>query len=128
MTRDRVEHEVTMIIVGLGFQDQQALWHRGAPGDRCGRGHLGAERQCTVVTDVVNERVRGRLAGDDRKGDPSPVRRYHAPLIRDVVLDPVTEVFLAQHLGGNYEPIDDDLANSSAQVKAGADLLPGLEK
>jgi len=38
----------------------------------------------------------------------------------------ITEAFLAQHLGGRYEPIDDELAKSSAQVEAGASLIPGL--
>lgn len=39
----------------------------------------------------------------------------------------VTEAFLAQHLGGQYEPIDDDVRNSSAEVKVGAELIPGLD-
>jgi dipeptidyl aminopeptidase/acylaminoacyl peptidase len=39
----------------------------------------------------------------------------------------ITETFLAQHLGGRYEPIDDDVRKSSAQIPAGAELLPGLE-
>ena len=39
----------------------------------------------------------------------------------------VTEAFLAQHLGGKYEPIDDDVRNSSAEIKVGAELIPGLD-
>jgi len=39
----------------------------------------------------------------------------------------ITEAFLSQHLGGKYEPIDDDLVDSSAQIEAGASLIPGLE-
>ncbi len=38
----------------------------------------------------------------------------------------VMEVFLAQHLGGRYEPIDDDVAESSAEVPTGAEDIPGL--
>jgi len=38
----------------------------------------------------------------------------------------ITEAFLAEHLGGQYEPIDDDVKNSTAEVKAGADLIHGL--
>ncbi len=39
----------------------------------------------------------------------------------------VTEVFLAQHLGGQYQPIDDDVKKSSAQVPAGAEVITGLK-
>ena len=39
----------------------------------------------------------------------------------------ITEVFLSQHLGGRYEPIDDDVAESSAVIEAGAELIPGLD-
>ena len=38
----------------------------------------------------------------------------------------ITEVFLSQHLGGKAEPISDAVAKSSAQIKAGADLIEGL--
>jgi len=38
----------------------------------------------------------------------------------------VTEAFLAEHLGGRFEPIGDDVEQSSAKIPAGADLLPGL--
>ncbi|MGI9014611.1 MAG: S9 family peptidase [Phycisphaerales bacterium] len=39
----------------------------------------------------------------------------------------VTEAFLAEHLGGRYQPIDDDVRESSAQVPAGAELIHGLD-
>jgi dipeptidyl aminopeptidase/acylaminoacyl peptidase len=39
----------------------------------------------------------------------------------------VTEAFLAQHLGGRYEPIGDDFENSSIQIPVGAEHVPGLE-
>lgn len=38
----------------------------------------------------------------------------------------ITEAFLAQHIGGQYEPIGNELQPSSAQVPEGADLIPGL--
>lgn len=38
----------------------------------------------------------------------------------------VSEAFLAQHLGGNYEPIGDDFKGSSVQVPAGKEHVPGL--
>jgi dipeptidyl aminopeptidase/acylaminoacyl peptidase len=38
----------------------------------------------------------------------------------------VAETFLAQHLGGVYQPIGDDFARASIQVPAGADQVPGL--
>lgn len=38
----------------------------------------------------------------------------------------VAEAFLAQCLGGRYEPIDDDLEGSSITVPVGAEEVPGL--
>ncbi|MBI5865716.1 MAG: S9 family peptidase [Planctomycetes bacterium] len=38
----------------------------------------------------------------------------------------VAEAFLSQHLGGRYEPIADELKKSSAEVKTGADQIPGV--
>jgi dipeptidyl aminopeptidase/acylaminoacyl peptidase len=38
----------------------------------------------------------------------------------------VAETFLAQHLGGVYQPIGNDFAGASIQVPAGADQVPGL--
>ncbi|HQU46110.1 MAG TPA: S9 family peptidase [Pirellulales bacterium] len=38
----------------------------------------------------------------------------------------VAEAFLAEHLGGRYEPIGDDFAGASITVPAGAEGVPGL--
>lgn len=38
-----------------------------------------------------------------------------------------TEAFLAEHIGGRYEPIDNDLEGSTMQVPTGADGVPGLK-
>ncbi len=38
----------------------------------------------------------------------------------------VTETFLAEHLGGRYEPIGDDFEGSSITVPVGADEIPGV--
>lgn len=38
----------------------------------------------------------------------------------------VAEAFLAEHLGGRYEPIGDDFDGSSIDVFSGADEVPGL--
>jgi dipeptidyl aminopeptidase/acylaminoacyl peptidase len=38
----------------------------------------------------------------------------------------VSEAFLAEHLGGRYEPIGDDFTGSSITVPAGADQVPGV--
>jgi len=40
----------------------------------------------------------------------------------------VTELFLAQHLGGRYEPIGDDFKKSTISIPAGADSLPGASE
>jgi dipeptidyl aminopeptidase/acylaminoacyl peptidase len=40
----------------------------------------------------------------------------------------VTEAFLAEHLGGQFEPVGDDFENSSIHIPAGASQVPGLEE
>jgi len=40
----------------------------------------------------------------------------------------IAEAFLAQHLGGRYEPIGDDFQGSSITVPTGAEQLPGLRE
>jgi len=37
------------------------------------------------------------------------------------------EAFLAEHIGGRYEPIDDDLKGSTITVPVGAEGVPGLK-
>ncbi|NLD95174.1 MAG: hypothetical protein GX639_21195 [Fibrobacter sp.] len=39
----------------------------------------------------------------------------------------IIEAFLAQHLGGRHEPIEDALDNSSLQIITGKGDIPGLE-
>ena len=36
------------------------------------------------------------------------------------------EVFLAQHLGGRYQPLSDELEGSSVDVPVGGQLIPGV--
>lgn len=38
----------------------------------------------------------------------------------------VSEAFLAQHLGGKYQPIDDDFEGANLEVPAGSEGVPGL--
>jgi len=40
----------------------------------------------------------------------------------------LTEAFLAEHLGGRYEPIGPALNGSSITVPVGADQIPGLAR
>lgn len=40
----------------------------------------------------------------------------------------ITEAFLAQHLGGRYEPIGNDFEGSSIAVPSGAEQVPGLRE
>ena len=39
----------------------------------------------------------------------------------------VTEAFLAQHLGGRFQPIGQDFSGSTIQIPAGAEGVPGLK-
>ena len=40
----------------------------------------------------------------------------------------ITEAFLAEHLGGGYQPIGQDFAGANLTVPAGSDQVPGLEE
>ncbi len=40
----------------------------------------------------------------------------------------ITEAFLAEHLGGSYEPIGQDLLGANLTVPAGIDAIPGLRE
>ncbi len=40
----------------------------------------------------------------------------------------ITEAFLAQHLGGQYEPINDELVRSSVRIPVGAANVPGVQR
>jgi dipeptidyl aminopeptidase/acylaminoacyl peptidase len=40
----------------------------------------------------------------------------------------VTEAFLAEHLGGEFEPVGDDFEGSSIHVPVGADGVPGIKE
>ena len=40
----------------------------------------------------------------------------------------VTEAFLAEYLGGRFEPVGDDFEGSSIQVEAGVEQVPSLEE
>jgi hypothetical protein len=44
----------------------------------------------------------------------------------DQAFNGITEAFLSRHLGGRFEPLGDDLSESSAEVRVGAELVPGL--
>jgi len=47
----------------------------------------------------------------------------------NMAFNAVTEAFLAEHLGGRYEPIGEDISRSTAQVRDLGDLtLPGVER
>jgi hypothetical protein len=39
----------------------------------------------------------------------------------------VAEGFLAAHLGGRCEPVGNDFANSTIELKVGRELIPGLD-
>ncbi|MBS0198121.1 MAG: S9 family peptidase [Planctomycetes bacterium] len=46
--------------------------------------------------------------------------------VNSMAFNAVVEGFLAKNLGGAAQPIGDDLGKSTAQIKVGADFVPGL--
>lgn len=58
---------------------------------------------------------------------PDEGHGFHRPE-NNMSFNAVAEVFLAQNLGGRYEPISEDVTGSTMQVPVGADDIPGLPK
>ena len=58
---------------------------------------------------------------------PDEGHGFHVPA-NNIAFFGISEAFLAQHLGGRYEPLDDAVSKSTAEVKAGAEGVPGLGK
>ena len=56
--------------------------------------------------------------GDEGHGFARPANR--------LAFYAVAEAFLARHLGGRYQPIEQDLAGSTLKVETGGELVPGL--
>ena len=46
----------------------------------------------------------------------------------DISFTAVAEAFLAEHLGGRFEPVGGDFEGSSIEVEAGVEQVPGLEE
>ena len=46
----------------------------------------------------------------------------------DISFTAVAEAFLAEHLGGRFEPVGGDFEGSSIEVQAGVEQIPGLEE
>lgn len=44
----------------------------------------------------------------------------------NMAFNAITESFLAEHLGGRFQPLGDDVKQSTAQVRTGAEQIPGL--
>ncbi|MFW5653796.1 MAG: alpha/beta fold hydrolase [Planctomycetota bacterium] len=114
-----------------------------------GRRTLRDMSPLTHVDEIVRPLLIGQGANDPRVKQQESDQIVHAMQQKDLpvtyVLFPdeghgfakpennkafnaVWEVFLAEHLGGRYEPIEDSVEESSAQVLSMGDLdLPGVE-
>jgi hypothetical protein len=44
----------------------------------------------------------------------------------NMAFNAITEAFLAQHLGGRFQPLTNELTKSTAIVPTGAEAIPGL--
>lgn len=79
------------------------------------------QQEADQIVDAMTKRnipVTYVLFPDEGHGFARPENR--------LAFNAVTEAFLAEHLGGRYEPIDNDLEGSSITVPAGADEVPGV--
>ena len=50
------------------------------------------------------------------------------PVCKTEIRFAMAEAFLAEHIGGRHEPCGNDFEGSSAQILAGVEHTPGLEK
>ncbi len=79
------------------------------------------QQEADQIVDAMTKReipVTYVLFPDEGHGFARPENR--------MAFNAVTEAFLAEHLGGRYQPIDADLEGSSITVPAGADQVPGV--
>ncbi len=58
---------------------------------------------------------------------PDEGHGFHRPE-NNISFNAVTEAFLAEQLGGRFEPVGNDFKGSTITVPVGADHVPGLEK
>ncbi len=112
-----------------------------------GRIFLRSRSPLTHVDEIVRPLLIGQGANDPRVKEAESVQIVEAMEARDIPVTyvrfpdeghgfarpenrlsffAVTEIFLAQHLGGVYEEIGDDFENSSIEVPTGASDVPGV--
>lgn len=75
--------------------------------------------QIVQAMEAKNIPVTYALYPDEGHGFVKPANR--------IAFYAITEGFLSEHLGGEYEPIGDDLKKSSIQIKNGKSFIKGLE-
>ncbi len=114
-----------------------------------GRSFLTSRSPLTLVDQIAKPLLIGQGANDPRVKQQEADQIVHAMQAKEIpvtyVLYPdeghgfarpentmsffaVTEAFLAEHLGGRYEPVGDDFEGASIQVPQGAGLVPGLRE
>ncbi len=119
----------------------------GDPSTVEGRRFLRGISPLTHVDEIVKPLLIGQGANDPRVKQLESDQIVEAMLEREIpvtyVLYPdeghgfrrpennlsfnaVAEAFLAEHLGGRFEPIGDDFEDASIQVPTGAEQVPGL--
>ena len=119
----------------------------GDPDTEEGRKYLESISPLTYVDKIVKPLLIGQGARDPRvkqvEADQivEAMKERHIPVTyvlfpdeghgfqrpeNGTAFNAVTEVFLAEHLGGRYQPIDDDLEGSSIEVPEGAGQVQGL--
>jgi dipeptidyl aminopeptidase/acylaminoacyl peptidase len=119
----------------------------GDPSTEDGRKLLAARSPLNMVDRIKRPLLIGQGANDPRvkqvEADQivSAMRKANIPVTyvlfpdeghgfarpeNNAAFNAVTEAFLSQHLGGRFEPVGDALSKSSAQVKVGAENIPGL--
>jgi dipeptidyl aminopeptidase/acylaminoacyl peptidase len=114
-----------------------------------GRAFLDARSPLTRVGDIKKPLLIGQGANDPRVKQSESDQIVKAMKEKDIpvtyVLFPdeghgfarpenrlsfnaIAEAFLAQHIGGRYQPIGEDFTGSSITVPTGAEQIPGMPK
>ncbi len=112
-----------------------------------GKAFLKSRSPLTYVDQIVRPLLIGQGANDPRvkqsESDQivSAMQKHNIPVTyvlfpdeghgfarpdNNLAFFAVMEAFLAEHLGGRYQPVGDDFADSSIQVPTGANQVPGL--
>jgi dipeptidyl aminopeptidase/acylaminoacyl peptidase len=86
-------------------------------------GHGANDVRCTIAqSDLIVAAMREKGIPVTYVVFPDEGHGFHRPE-NNIAFHAIAEAFLARHLGGRAEPVGDDFAGSSHEIRAGAEIV-----